>query len=42
MKDRGYYLENHRLGYVKWYFEGQLSDLEGELSFVEEALVSAG
>lgn len=42
LKDRGYYLENHRQGYVKCYFEGQLSDLEGELSFVEEALVSAG
>lgn len=41
LKERGYYLENHREGYVKCYVEGSLSDLEGELTFVEEALVSA-
>ncbi len=40
LKQRGYYLENHREGYVKCFVEGSLNDLEGELSFVEEALVA--
>jgi hypothetical protein len=38
MRDRGYYLEGHRGGYVKCFLEGGLSDLEGELEFIESAL----
>ncbi len=41
LKDRGYYLENHREGFVKCFVEGSLDDLERELSFVEEALVAS-
>lgn len=42
MKERGYYLEGHRGGYVKCFMEGRLQELEGELDFIEGALATAG
>jgi hypothetical protein len=42
LKDRGYYLEGHRGGFVKCFREGCLQELEGELDFIEGALATAG
>jgi len=42
LKDRGYYLEGHRGGYVKCFLEGALQELEDELDFIEGALATTG
>jgi hypothetical protein len=42
LKERGYYLEGHRGGFVKCFMEGSLPELEGELDFIEGALATAG
>ncbi|MDW5563913.1 MAG: hypothetical protein SA339_11875 [Methanomassiliicoccus sp.] len=42
LKERGYYLEGHRGGFVKCFREGSLKELEGELDFIEGALAIAG
>lgn len=41
LKNRGYYLEGHRGGYVKCFMEGSLHELEDELDFIEGALATA-
>ena len=41
LKERGYFLEGQRGGFVKCFREGALQDLEGELDFVEGALAAS-
>lgn len=42
LKERGYYLEGHRGGFVKCFREGSLHELEDELDFIEGAMATAG
>ncbi|MBI0582910.1 MAG: hypothetical protein ISF22_01645 [Methanomassiliicoccus sp.] len=42
LKDRGYYLEGHRGGFVKCFREGSLNELDEELDFIERAVAEAG